>query len=153
MKHEIETMWMGRMQFNALVNGHTVIMDTPERAGGDDRGPIPKPFVLTALSGCTGMDVVKILSKEGKKLQDFNLKVSGELSKLAPLEYISVHIAYEMKGSDSDEDAALDAVMKSQKELCGVSQMLKRFMPVTWEVIYNSRQIFNNQDEALVNLN
>ena len=30
MTHEIETQWMGKMQFNALVNGHTVIMDAPE---------------------------------------------------------------------------------------------------------------------------
>jgi putative redox protein len=153
MKHEIETMWMGKMQFNALINGHTVIMDAPERVGGEDRGPIPKPFVLTALSGCTGMDVVKILSRKGKMLNDFNLKVSGEISKHAPIEYISAHIVYEMKGSCSDESAALDAVMESQEELCGVSHMLKKFMPVTWEVIYNGRQIFNNQIKAFANLN
>ena len=29
MKHEIETQWMGKMQFNALVNGHTLVMDAP----------------------------------------------------------------------------------------------------------------------------
>ncbi len=33
MTHEIETQWMGKMQFNALVNGHTVVMDAPERIG------------------------------------------------------------------------------------------------------------------------
>lgn len=60
-KHEIETQWMGKMQFNSLVNGHTLIMDAAERVGGEDIGPIPKPFVLTALSGCTGMDVISIL--------------------------------------------------------------------------------------------
>ncbi|TAM97517.1 MAG: OsmC family peroxiredoxin, partial [Chitinophagaceae bacterium] len=27
MAHEIEVQWMGKMQFNALVNGHTIIMD------------------------------------------------------------------------------------------------------------------------------
>ena len=45
MTHEVETQWMGKMQFNALVNGRTVVMDAPERVGGDDNGPIPKPFV------------------------------------------------------------------------------------------------------------
>jgi putative redox protein len=153
MKHEIETMWMGKMQFNALVNGHTIIMDAPERVGGEDHGPIPKPFILTALSGCTGMDVVKLLRKKGIELQDFNLKVSGEISKQPPIEYTSVHIVYEINGIPSDEEAALDAIMQSQEKLCGVSHMLKKFMPVTWEVIYNGRQIFNNQEEALANLN
>ena len=44
MKHEIETRWMGKMQFNALVNGHTIMMDAPEGVGGEDHGPIPKPL-------------------------------------------------------------------------------------------------------------
>ena len=55
MKHYVETKWTGKMQFNALVNGHTLVMDGPEKVGGENNGPIPKPFVLTALTGCTGM--------------------------------------------------------------------------------------------------
>ena len=54
---------MEKMQFNALINGHTVIMDAPEKSGGDDMTPIPKPFVLAALSGCTGMDIIALLRK------------------------------------------------------------------------------------------
>ena len=153
MKHEIETMWMGKLQFNALINGHTVIMDAPERVGGGDNGPIPKPFVLSALSGCTGMDIVAILRRQGKQLQEFNLKVSGEISKQPPLEYTSTHIVYEMKGNVEDKEAALDAVMLSQEKICGVSHMLKRIIPVTWEVIYNGKEIFNNQRELMAQLN
>ena len=153
MKHEIETMWMGKMQFNALVNGHTIIMDAPERVGGEDNGPIPKPFVLSALSGCTGMDVVALLRKAGRQLHEFDLKVSGEISKQPPIEYTSAHIVYEMKGNAEDREAALEAVMQSQEKLCGVSHMLKRIMPVTWEVIYNGTEIFNNQKEIFAQLN
>jgi putative redox protein len=153
MKHEIEAMWMGKMQFNALVNGHTVIMDAPERVGGEDNGPIPKPFVLTALSGCTGMDIVALLRKAGKQLHELNLKVSGEISKQPPIEYISAHVVYEMQGNTEDKDAALKAVTQSQEQICGVSHMLKKIMPVTWQVIYNGIEIFNNQREALAQLN
>jgi putative redox protein len=153
MKHEIESMWMGKMQFNALVNGHTIIMDAPERVGGENNGPIPKPFVLTALSGCTGMDVIVLLRKAGKQLQDLNLKVSGEISKQPPIEYTSVHLVYEMKGNEEDKQAALDAVMHSQENICGVSHMLKKIMPVTWQVIYNGKEIFNNQEETIEQLN
>lgn len=153
MKHEIESQWMGKMQFNALVNGHTIIMDAPERVGGEDQGPIPKPFVLTALSGCTGMDVIAILRKQGKQLTDLNLKVSGEISKQQPIEYVAAHIIYEMKGNAEDEQAALDAVMMSQEKICGVSSMLKKIMPVTWEVIYNEKEIFNNQEKLIAPVN
>ncbi len=153
MKHEIESQWMGKMQFNALVNGHTIIMDAPERVGGEDQGPIPKPFVLTALSGCTGMDVIALLRKQGKQLTDLNLKVSGEISKQQPIEYVAAHIIYEMKGNAEDEQAALDAVMMSQEKICGVSSMLKKIMPVTWEVIYNEKEIFNNQEKLIAPVN
>ncbi|MBS1764087.1 MAG: OsmC family protein [Bacteroidetes bacterium] len=153
MKHEIETQWMGKMQFNALVNGHTVIMDTPERVGGEDQGPIPKPFVLTALSGCTGMDVIALLRKQGKQLAELNLKVSGEISKTQPIEYVAAHIVYEMKGDEADEKAALDAVTVSQEKICGVSSMLKKIMPVTWEVVYNGKEIFNNQEKVAAQVN
>ncbi|MFZ1333350.1 MAG: OsmC family protein, partial [Flavobacteriales bacterium] len=81
MAHEVEAIWMGKMQFNALVSGHTVIMDAPDRAGGEDQGPIPKPFVLTALAGCTGMDVVALLRKANKPLERFDIRVTGEISK------------------------------------------------------------------------
>jgi putative redox protein len=150
MKHEIESMWMGKMQFNALVNGHTIIMDAPERVGGEDRGPIPKPFILTALSGCTGMDIIALLRKQGIHLKDFTLKVSGEISKQPPIEYTSIHVVYEIKGRPQDEEAALQAVMDSQERLCGVSHMLKKIMPVTWQVMYNGKEVFDNQAEAVL---
>ena len=150
-QHEIETQWMGKMQFNALVNGHTIIMDAPERVGGEDNGPIPKPFVLTALSGCTGMDIVAILRKANKEVADFSIKVTGELSKQAPISYVAMHVVYDFKGEPANQEAALEAVNLSQEKYCGVSQMLKKALPVTWEVNYNGVMIFNNRVAILAN--
>ena len=135
MKHEIEAMWMGRRRFNALLNGHTVVMDAPERVGGEDQGSIPKPFVLSALAGCSGMDVVALLEKAGCVMDRFEIKVSGELSKGQPMQYTSAHAVYDFHGAPSCEQAAVAAVAKSHKELCGVSAMLQKIMPVTWEEI------------------
>lgn len=147
-QHEIETQWMGKMQFNALVNGHTIIMDAPERVGGEDNGPIPKPFILTALSGCTGMDIISILRKAQKEVKDLTIKVTGELSKQQPIMYIAMHVIYDFTGDESCKDAALDAVNLSQEKYCGVSQMLKKALPVTWEVNYNKVNVFNNKVTA-----
>ena len=153
MTHEIETQWMGKMQFNALVNGHTVVMDAPERVGGEDLGPVPKPFILSALSGCTGMDVVAILRKAEKGVSDLNIKVVGEISKTLPIEYIAIHIIYEFTGKEENKEAAMRAVTDSQEKYCGVSHMLKKIMPVTWEVAYNGEKVFNNKaaEAALLN--
>ncbi len=149
MAHEIDVQWMGKMQFNALVNGHTIVMDAPEKVGGEDNGPIPKPFVLTALAGCTGMDIAAILRKADKNPDDFDMKVVGEISKRPPVEYIAVHVIYDFKGKSENKDAALNAVNDSQEKYCGVSSMLKKALPVTWEVIYNGVSIFSNKKEEV----
>ncbi|MEO8117442.1 MAG: OsmC family protein [Bacteroidota bacterium] len=153
MVHEIDVQWMGKMQFNALVNGHTIVMDAPERAGGEDNGPIPKPFILTALAGCTGMDIAAILRKANKNPDDFDMKVIGEISKTAPIQYISIHVMYDFKGREENIDAALNAVNDSQEKYCGVSSMLKKALPVSWEVNYNGRQIFSNKEELVTAVN
>jgi putative redox protein len=152
MAHIVETQWMGKMQFNALVNGHTIIMDAPERAGGEDAGPIPKPFVLTALSGCTGMDVISMLRKQGVEVNDFNIVVTGEISKSHPIVYTSIHLIYEFTGKEASMPAALKAVTDSQELFCGVSAMLKKVVPVTWDVTYNRVTIFSNKKETLTEL-
>ncbi len=143
--HEIETQWMGKMQFNALINGHTVIMDAPERSGGDDLAPIPKPFVLAALSGCTGMDIIGLLRRSGQPIDDLTMTVTGELSKQAPIQYVSVHVIYTFRADKSVREAVLTAVSDSQEKYCGVSSMLKKAIPVTWEINFNGEQVFNNK--------
>jgi putative redox protein len=148
MKHEIETQWMGKMQFNALVNGHTVVMDAPERSGGEDMGPIPKPLLLTALSGCSGMDVVALLRKSGSEISDFSMKVEGELSKGAPVEYVAVSMQYIFKGPEASRNAAIDAVRASQEKYCGVSHMLKKILPVAWNIVYNDVVVFSEAGQG-----
>jgi putative redox protein len=54
-------------------------------------------------------------------------------------------VIYDFKGADIFKAAALDAVNTSQEKYCGVSSMLKKALPLTWEVNYNGQQLFNNQ--------
>ncbi len=153
-KHEIETQWMGKMQFNALIDGHTVIMDAPQKSGGEENGAIPKPLVLAALSGCTGMDIIALLKKLNITIDDLNIIVSVELIKQAPIQYLAIHLKYIFKGDVAQKNAAADAVNDSQEKYCGVSSMLKKALPVTWEIIYNGEQVFTNIFvEALVGAN
>lgn len=144
---------MGKMQFNALVNGHAIVMDGPEKVGGEDNGPIPKPFVLTALSGCTGMDVVSLLRKKQQEVNNFEIAVRGELSKGHPMQYVSIHLDYIFDGPAEHQEAALEAVTLSQEKYCGVSDMLKKIMPVTWNVVYNGKLLFSNEEKKVEELN
>ena len=67
-------------------------------------------------------------------------------SKQPPLEYVWIHVVYDIKGKGEDRDAVLAAVKESQEKICGVSHMLKRVMPVTWEVNFNGEMIFSNKE-------
>lgn len=144
-QHEIDTFWMGKMQFNAAVAGHTIVMDAPERAGGEDTGPIPKPFILVALSGCTGMDIVALLRKAKLEVGSLNIHVTGELSKQAPIEYVSIHLVYELAADESMKEQVLKVIHDSQHKYCGVSNMLKKALPVTWDIVFNGRLCFSNK--------
>ena len=59
--------------------------------------------------------------------------------------YIAIHIIYDFQGDEAFKQAALDAVTDSQDLVCGVSHMLKKALPITWEVNFNGHQIFNNK--------
>ena len=60
-KEQVKVKWLDKMAFSAEVNGHEIVLDAAEKVGGEDRGPRPKPLMLAALAGCTGMDVISIL--------------------------------------------------------------------------------------------
>jgi putative redox protein len=61
-------------------------------------------------------------------------------------------VIYNFKGKSENVEAALQAVNDSQEKYCGVSNMLKKALPVTWEVYYNGIQIFSNKAEEIPEL-
>ena len=63
MKHMIDLKWKQNMAFETEMDGHKLVIDADPGSGGDDLGPRPKKLMLTALAGCTGMDVIMILKK------------------------------------------------------------------------------------------
>jgi len=137
MHHDIECAWKGGMAFEADLFGRIVRMDAKEADGGHDDGVRPKPLILAALAGCTGMDVVSILGKMRQPLSHFNMRVKGELSSEQPARYVSFTIVYEFKTSDGlDPEKVRKAVELSQEKYCGVSATLRAAGPVGWEIIY-----------------
>jgi len=137
MLHEINCSWTGDMAFEAEVSGHKIRLDADETVGGKDSGPRPKPLLLASLAGCSGMDVVSILKKMREPLTWFDIKVSGDLTEEHPKYYSSIKITYEFKASDKLKDENVrKAVALSQDKYCGVSALLKKAVPVEWEIVY-----------------
>ena len=87
MKETTNTKWIGNMAFEWEINDHKVIIDATENVGGENKGPQPKPFMLASLGGCTAMDVISILKKMRVDLDDFKVKVEGDITEEHPKHY------------------------------------------------------------------
>lgn len=134
MTDRITTNWQGDMCFSSEINGHTIKIDANEQAGGKNLGPRPKPLMLLALAGCTGMDVISILRKMRVIPKDFKIDVSGELTDTHPKQYKSMHITYIFKGTDLDVKKIEKAISLSQNNYCGVSALYAKAINVTHEI-------------------
>lgn len=137
MKHIVNTAWAGKMKFDTEVNGHHIILDAAEDVGGENAGPRPKALMLSALAGCTGMDVISILKKMKVEPENFNIKIEADLTDEHPKVYSKVHIIYEFKGKNLEIEKLQKAIELSQEKYCGVSAMYRKAMDVSYEIVIN----------------
>lgn len=122
------------MAFEAELDGHKLIIDASPEVGGSDNGPRPKPLMLVALAGCTGMDVVSILKKMRVELDGLRVWVEAEMTEEHPKHYSEMKIIYEFKGKDLPMDKLEKAVSLSEERYCGVSAVYRKAMPVGTEI-------------------
>lgn len=133
-KEEIKINWLKNMAFKAEVSGHEIILDASEKVGGENRGPRPKPLMMTALAGCTGMDVVSILTKMRVEFDDFSVSVEGDLTEEHPKQFTKMHVIYVFKGKNLPLDKIQKAVNLSEERYCGVSASYRKAFEITSEI-------------------
>jgi len=134
MKNTINTKWIENITFSSQLGDHEVITDASAIHGGDNSAPSPKPLMVVALAGCTGIDVISTLKKMRIEVEDFNMEIESELTDETPAVYIGMHINYQFTGKDLDPKKLQRAVELSQDKYCGVSAMYKKIMDITWEI-------------------
>jgi putative redox protein len=124
------------MRFDIDVLGHKIIVDAKPEGGGNNEGPSPKPLMLAALAGCTGMDVVFMLKKMRVPFESFSLKIDGELNEEHPKKYTKMHITYQFKGN-VPYDKAENAVKLSVEKYCGVYAVYKEAVEMSYSIEIN----------------
>ena len=133
-KAKIHIDWQGDMSFEADIDGQKLVLDAAPEVGGGNKGPRPKPLMLVALAGCTGMDVVSMLKKMRVELDGLRIWVEAEQTEEHPKHYSSMKVIYEFKGKDLPMDKLEKAVNMSEERYCGVSAVYKKAMPVSTEI-------------------
>ena len=127
----------GGLAFELELQGHRFGVDASAELGGQGRGPQPKPLVLSALAGCTGMDVVSILAKMQMPFDSFAIEVDGTLTLEHPKVYSAVHIRYILAGARAERAKIEKAINLSLDKYCGVAAMLKKTASLSWELVIN----------------
>ena len=137
MKDTISLSWMQGMAFETELNGHKITIDANESVGGKNSGPRPKPLMMVALAGCTGMDVVSILKKMRVEYDNLEIKVEGDLTEEHPKHFTKMKVIYVFTGKNLPLDKIQKAVNLSEDRYCGVSVSYKKAMEIEYEIVLN----------------
>lgn len=136
MTNKIEVSWKGQMLFESVAPEGTVMIDAAEDVGGQGKGLRPKAMMLTALAGCSAMDVASLLKKMRAEVDDFKIEVEGNLTEEHPKIYDKVKVIYRFYGSDFKKDKIEKAVNLSVERYCGVFEMFRKFSDISYEIVY-----------------
>ncbi len=135
MKNSINAEWKGKMAFDVKMGDHTITLDADEKLGGENKGVRPKPLMMVALAGCTGMDVVSILKKMRVEFEGLNVRVEGDITEEHPKQFNKMKVIYEFKGKDLPLAKLQKAVNLSETRYCGVRASYDKAFEVSSEVI------------------
>ncbi|QVY65164.1 OsmC family protein [Polaribacter sp. Q13] len=131
----VKTTWKENMQFESdNPSGLNLTMDAGEESGGEGKGYRPKALMLASLAGCSGLDVVSLLTKMRAEVADFKIDVTAELTDEHPKFYNKVKVDYHFSDSDLKPDKIQKAVNLSVTKYCGVMEMFRQFAEVEIEI-------------------
>ena len=112
-------------------SGHTVVMDGPPDAGGQNLGVRPMEMLLLGMGGCTAFDVVHILRKGRQQVSDCVAEIDAERAATDPKVFTRIHVHFIITGKGLDPKRVDQAVKLSAEKYCSASIMLGKVAEVT----------------------
>jgi putative redox protein len=113
-------------------NGNTVHIDASPDIGGTNQGMRPMQMLLSAMGGCSAIDIINILKKQKQGLRDMKITVTGERQKdVIPSLFESVHAHYKFYGN-LDKDKVDKAISLSINKYCSVSRTIEKTAKITY---------------------
>ena len=127
------TTWKKAHEFEAEHEGNKIQMD-----GATENGHGPKALLLSALAGCSGIDVVDVLTKMRVEFSDLIIEAEAEQTEDHPKVFKDIHVAYKIKTAASNEDKVRKAIDLSLEKYCGVAAMLKKNSSIDYKLFIES---------------
>ena len=137
MSAKIEVKWKGQMLFESVAPEGSVLIDAAEEVGGQGKGLRPKAMMLSALAGCTAMDIASLLKKMRAEVADFKITAEANLTEEHPKYYDKVKVTYHFYGGNYNKAKIEKSINLSVDRYCGVMEMFRKFSEVTTEIVYH----------------
>lgn len=119
----------GRQFVGTDSTGHSVVLSTTE----EGTGVKPSEMLLVALSACTAVSVVDILSKKRLTLTHLEITASGEQDPQPPWTFRKIHLVFQLAGLGLTEKAVQQAIQISEEKYCSVAATLRGTAEITTE--------------------
>lgn len=118
--------WVEGLQFvGQSGTNHAIVMDGSPEYGGQNSGMRPMELLLVALGGCSGMDIVSILSKKKQDVRGVEINVIGKQAEDYPKRFIEIQVEFIIKGKSISEEAVKRAIELSMEKYCSVKATLE----------------------------
>ena len=116
----------GKFNFEAENSaGYTVELDAKPAIGGEGKGFRPMETLLIGLGGCSGIDVVNVLTKQKEPLDDIKIKINATRRDEIPEIFEVINIHFDLYGNLNQQKAERALALTFEK-YCSVSNILGR---------------------------
>lgn len=134
-KNIVTTKWTHKSEFETdNPSGYKFTMFDKSQDNGDVVGFAPKALMLSSLAGCSGLDVISLLTKMRAEVSAFYIEVSAELTDEHPKFYNKVKVDYHFSDTELKPEKIQKAVNLSVTKYCGVMEMFRQFADVEIEI-------------------
>ena len=138
MTNLITTTWLGNMKFESTnPSGLNLFIDAGPENDGNGEGYRPKALMLSALAGCSGLDVASLIKKMKLEVADFKIEIEANLTEEHPKFYDKVAMHFHFYGDNLSEKKLQKAVDLSVEKYCGVMEMFRQFAELTIETHFH----------------
>ena len=127
----------GKFNFEAEnETGFTVELDANPAIGGEGKGFRPMEMLLVGLGGCSGIDMVNILTKQKEDLADIKINIKASRVNAEPSIFEEINIQFNLTGNLSVQKVERALQMTFDK-YCSVSNILGRSATINFSYSIN----------------
>lgn len=105
--------------------GQTVELDAKPEIGGEGKGFRPMEMLLVGLGGCSGIDVVNVLTKQKEPLNDIKISIKASRVEEMPPIFDVINIHFDLYGELNPQKVERAMALTFEK-YCSVSNILER---------------------------